>query len=279
MNEQDGWIKLHRKTLDNPVCMKDAEYFAVWCWLLLNASYTPETKWFKGKKIELKEGQILTTLDEISRVLSIKQSKVVRILNLLKNEKQIEKQTSNRNTLISVVNWEKFQSSEKQNGKLSKTERKTSEKPAENLPIIKEYKEYKEYKEGGVGGEQRFCYATHSNVQNLNHVIRNHIHVDSEYIQADEELYRCLREWMEYKDGKQPKTQHHYGTEIGIKKLITSFYKAYTEYGIAKVIQVVDYSISNNYSGVIWNKLKEQNSNNSYMDAVRDRVSMVDDWV
>lgn len=92
-------------------------------------------------------------------------------------------------------------------------------------------------------------------------------------------LDRCLREWMEYKDGKQPKAQHHYGTEIGIKKLITSFYKAYTEYGIAKVIQVVDYSISNNYSGVIWNKLKEQNSNNSYMDAVRDRVSMVDDWV
>lgn len=279
MNEHEGWIKLHRKTLDNPVCMKDAEYFAVWCWLLLNASYTPETQWFKGKKIELKEGQILTTLDEISRVLRIKQSKVVRILNLLKNEKQIEKQTSNRNTLISVVNWEKFQSSEKQNGKLAKTERKTSEKPVENLPIIKEYKEYKEYKEGGVGGEQCFCYATHSNVQNLDHVISNHIHVDSEYIQADEELYRCLREWMEYKDGKQPKTQHHYGTEIGIKKLITSFYKAYTEYGIAKVIQVVDYSISNNYSGVIWNKLKEQNSNNSYMDAVRDRVSMVDDWV
>ena len=89
MNEQEGWIKLHRKTLDNPVCMKDAEYFAVWCWLLLNASYTPETQWFKGKKIELKEGQILTTLDEISRVLRIKQSKVVRILNLLKNEKQI----------------------------------------------------------------------------------------------------------------------------------------------------------------------------------------------
>ena len=79
MNEQEGWIKLHRKTLDNPVCMKDAEYFAVWCWLLLNASYTPETQWFKGKKIELKEGQILTTLDEISRVLRIKQSKVVRI--------------------------------------------------------------------------------------------------------------------------------------------------------------------------------------------------------
>lgn len=148
MNEHKGWIKLHRKTLDNPACMKDAECFAVWCWLLLNASYTPETQWFKGEKIELKEGQILTTLDEISRALRIKQSKVVRIINLLKNEKQIEKQTSNRNTLISVVNWEKFQSSEKQNGKLAKTERKTSEKLAENLPIIKEnnnirIKEYK----------------------------------------------------------------------------------------------------------------------------------------
>lgn len=279
MNEHEGWIKLHRKTLDNPVCLKDAECFAVWCWLLLNASYAPETQWFKGEMIELKEGQILTTLDEISRVLKIKQSKVNRILNLLKNEKQIEKQTSNRNTLISVVNWEKFQSSEKQNEKPVKTERKTSEKPVENLPIIKEYKEYKENKEGGVGEEQRFSYAAHSNVQNLDHVISNHIYVDSEYIQADEELYRCLKEWMEYKDGKQPKTQHHYGTEIGIKKLITSFYKAYREYGITKVSQVVDYSIGNNYSGVIWNRLKEQKNNSTYMDAVRDRVSMVDDWV
>ena len=36
----NGWIKLHRKTLDNPIVMKDTDHLAVWMWLLLNATHS-----------------------------------------------------------------------------------------------------------------------------------------------------------------------------------------------------------------------------------------------
>ena len=50
----EGYIKLHRKILDNPIVCKDAEYFAVWIYLLLNATHKEIDMVFKGKRITLK---------------------------------------------------------------------------------------------------------------------------------------------------------------------------------------------------------------------------------
>ena len=60
MPEQNGWIKLHRKMLDNPIVMKDADHLAVWVFLLLHATHTDYPALFKGKKIMLHPGQLLT---------------------------------------------------------------------------------------------------------------------------------------------------------------------------------------------------------------------------
>ena len=35
----NGYIKLHRKLLDNPVVMKSNDHLAVWMYLLLNATH------------------------------------------------------------------------------------------------------------------------------------------------------------------------------------------------------------------------------------------------
>ena len=70
---------------------------------------------FQNKEIVLERGQLIKTITEIANDLHIKEMKVYRILKLLENEKQIVKQTSNKNTLITVLNWEKYQSCEKQN--------------------------------------------------------------------------------------------------------------------------------------------------------------------
>lgn len=52
--EDNGWIKLSRKILDNPIVNKDSDYFSVWCYLLLLATHNEIPKVFKGKKILLK---------------------------------------------------------------------------------------------------------------------------------------------------------------------------------------------------------------------------------
>lgn len=128
-----GWFKFHRQIFDNPICTKDSEYFFVWCYILTEAKYEEgERVWFKNKEITLSRGQLLKTTTQIAQDLKIKEMKVYRILKSFENEKQIVKQSSNKNTLITVLNWEKYQSNEKQNENQMKNECKTNEKRVKN---------------------------------------------------------------------------------------------------------------------------------------------------
>lgn len=111
----NGYIKLYRKTLENPVVIKDSAHLSVWIYLLLNATHKEMPAMFKGKKIILKPGQLLIGSKSIGEKLNINYVKIHRIINEFENEKQIEKQTSNKNTLITIINWELYQDNEKQN--------------------------------------------------------------------------------------------------------------------------------------------------------------------
>jgi len=110
----EGWIKIHRKILDNPIICKDSDYLAVWIYLLLNATHKEMPALFKGEKITLKPGQLITGRKSIADKLKISESKIFRIINEYKSEQQIEQQTSNKNSLITIVNWDKYQQSEQQ---------------------------------------------------------------------------------------------------------------------------------------------------------------------
>ena len=110
----EGWIKLHRKTLDNPIVMKDSAHFAVWAYLLLNATHAEKQAIFKGKRIVLQPGQLITGCISISDKLKLNESKVRRVLNDFQNDGQIDRQTSNKNSLISILNWGLYQKSDGQ---------------------------------------------------------------------------------------------------------------------------------------------------------------------
>lgn len=110
----EGWISLYRKILDNPVICKDSDYFAVWCYLLLNATHKSVETIFNKKKIRLIPGQVITGRKIIANKFKINESKVQRILKLFESEQQIEQQTSTRNRLITITNWELYQPVERQ---------------------------------------------------------------------------------------------------------------------------------------------------------------------
>lgn len=118
----EGYIKLYRKLLDNPIIMKDNDYLAVWIYLLLNATHKEIEAVFNGEKIILKKGQLITGRKSISQKLGISESKTQRILKCYEIEQQIEQQTSTRNRLITILAWKEYQVSEQQN------ERKTNNK-------------------------------------------------------------------------------------------------------------------------------------------------------
>lgn len=100
--------------LDNPVVCKDSEYFAVWCYLLLNATHKEQPVLFKGEKIILKPGQLITGRIKIAEHFKISESKVQRILKSFESEQQIEQQISNKNRLITILHWDLYQCSEQQ---------------------------------------------------------------------------------------------------------------------------------------------------------------------
>lgn len=108
----EGYLKLYRSTLDNPIVMKDADHLAIWIWLLMNARYKPTDVMFGGKRITLKPGQMTTGRRVISQTLGVSESKVQRVLSAFESEHQIEQLTDHRCRLISIVRWSEYQSDE-----------------------------------------------------------------------------------------------------------------------------------------------------------------------
>lgn len=115
MTDNNGWIKIHRKMLQNPVVMQDADHLAVWIYLLLNATHKDIPAMFKGKKITLHPGQLITGRKKIAKVLSVDESKVKRILLCFESDQQIDRERSNASSLISILNWEQYQEDDRQN--------------------------------------------------------------------------------------------------------------------------------------------------------------------
>lgn len=122
-----GWIKLHRSIWNNPVVSKDSDHLAVWIYLLTHATHMEYDVNFAGDRITLKPGQLITGRKKLSTTLGINEHKIDRILKLLKSEQQIEQQVSNRGSLITIVNWNKYQVIEQQNEQKLSNKRATSE--------------------------------------------------------------------------------------------------------------------------------------------------------
>lgn len=148
MNE--GWIKVHRKMLQNPVVMKDADHLAVWVYLLLNATHDKWKTIFGGKKITLKPGQLIVGRKKIASELHISPSKVYRVLNAFKSEHQIEQRTTPHGTLITICSWLEYQQGEQPNGQQMNNKWTTSEQQVNTIQECKE----------GNNGENIYIFAT-----------------------------------------------------------------------------------------------------------------------
>ena len=107
---KNGWIKLHRKLLDNPI-MENPKYGWLWIILLLMANHKENKFMWNKEIIIIKEGQVLTGRKQLAKKCSISEGTVENILNLLESEHQIEQQKNNKFRIITIVKWNEYQSS------------------------------------------------------------------------------------------------------------------------------------------------------------------------
>lgn len=108
-----GYIRLFRSILDKGY-YQDSECVHLWVHLLLKASYQEKEYLFNGRVEKLKPGQFITGRKALSKETGINNSKVERILNMLKIEQQIEQQSFNKFRIITILNWGEYQQSEQQ---------------------------------------------------------------------------------------------------------------------------------------------------------------------
>ena len=146
----NGWIKLHRGILDNPVVTKSPNHLAVWIYLLCHATPKPYKAIFEGKETIINAGQLITSRSSIANRLHIKNSHgkiddnvVQRILKGFENAQQITQLGTNKNRLITVVNWDKYQSTAQQSAHQLHSECTPT---AQQVHTNKEEKEEKEVK-------------------------------------------------------------------------------------------------------------------------------------
>jgi len=124
-NFEQGYIKLHRKILENPISEKP-HYAWLWIILLLKANHkTAEFIW-NGEKKTIKAGQFITGREKLSQESHISQGTVERILKYLENEQQIKQETNNKFRIITIVNWEKYQINGQQTDSKTDNQRTTN---------------------------------------------------------------------------------------------------------------------------------------------------------
>lgn len=105
---EQGWIKLYRKILENPLIEKP-NYLSLWVILLLKANHKDNPMIWNGKKILVKEGQFITSRNKLSIQSGIKESTIERILKYFGKEQQIEQQTTTKFRFITITNWKNYQ--------------------------------------------------------------------------------------------------------------------------------------------------------------------------
>lgn len=120
----DGWLKLYRSILDSAV-FQDAEVLKVWIWLLCNVAFEQHDTICYGKVIHLKPGQIATGRKKIAQCTDLSENKVYRALTALKSLGNIEIKSTNKYSIITVANWDKYQ---EENGERTSSEQQTNSK-------------------------------------------------------------------------------------------------------------------------------------------------------
>ena len=239
----NGWIRLHRKILQNPVVMKDADHFAVWVYLLLNASHGDCEVLFGNNRIKLDIGQLApTSRKKIASDLHISESKVERILKSFEIEQQIEQQTNSRNRLISITNWDKYQKNEQPNERNANSRRTASEQQVNTINNIKNGNNI----ENGINN---------NNIPPKSPKGESELYSMIDDMNFPQELASAMKEWLQYKKEKRQTYK-----PVGFKKLLAQVNENFEKYGEHAVIDCMNLSMVNNWQGIIWDKIKANKS-------------------
>ena len=135
-----GWIKLHRQITDNE--FYNSERFTkmqAWIDLLLLAGHAKQTIFIRGVEINLKPGELCYSQQSLAKRWNWNFKTVRKFLELLENRQMVKCKITTVTTVITILNWDKYQIDGEQNGeqKESRTDTNKNVKNVNNEKNVK----------------------------------------------------------------------------------------------------------------------------------------------
>lgn len=135
-----GWISIHRKIKDSWIYSeKPYSKFQAWIDLLLSASHKDNKFLLGSELIEVKKGEFITSETKLAERWGWSRSKVRRFLELLQDDKMIERKSDSKKTTLNIVNYRIYQVSENEKEQQMNSQRTANEQPADTINNVNNY--------------------------------------------------------------------------------------------------------------------------------------------
>lgn len=226
-----GWYK------DLPVCK-------LWLHILLRANYKPLV--FMGERLE--RGQFVTSLPTLAAETGLSVQQVRTALGKLKKTGEITVATNHHYTTITVVGYDKFQSSvDDENEKEQQTDNRpiTDHQQTDNRQITDNQQQEKERKKEIREEELKERKKRTPPAVDLAERYR-------------EPVLSAARDWLAY---KRERGESYKPT--GLKSLLTQIDNRIALHGEQAVADVIRLSMSNGWRGIIWDRVQQARPQNS----------------
>lgn len=127
---QKGWFKVHRKLFLSSI-FKNEKLLKVFIYCLIKSTHTPFEQRVGRQKISLKPGQFVFGRKKAALELDMSESTVYDYMNMLKDDGVINIKATNKYSVVTVVNWDIYQSNETENNKISNNKSDSKITPSE----------------------------------------------------------------------------------------------------------------------------------------------------
>jgi len=161
----NGWIRLDRAIQDN-FLWQEPEALKLWLYLLMAASLTDKATAFNGQMLNIKRGQLVFGLNAASARLNISIRRLRKYLNWFETDDMIDKQITNKFSIISITNYSQYQDAGKQTSSKSQATAKqtsttiqvTSNKEQSIPPTVDEVRAYCDSRSNGIDPEMFIAF-------------------------------------------------------------------------------------------------------------------------
>lgn len=247
MARDSGYIKLHRKCLENEFFSElPFDRWRAFEWLLFQAKYKPTKILVKGQIVKLETGQLLVSDGTLCQAWGWSRSKVRRYMKLLESESMIRINGTALGTVVTVENYTKYQSGDTTGDTAPDT-------TGDTAPDISGDTHIKKVKKDKKGKEVYKSTPT------------------PDISAFSQELQQTINDWLTYKSERNEEYKPK-GLEMWIGQ-VRNYTKLYEDKHIGDVIRR---SMASQYKGVVWDWLKEKPSKQTRYEEYREEITVTD---